>query len=143
LELAAGQCYIQKSFASLIGAKKGDIIYLVINANSYFEDMWRVRVINTELMWNYLWNLVYLPVKVMDTLDGPQGKTAIYAKHTVIMEYNGFLAYLAQHIHPEISSSAIDSLKSTDLQEYALQILWNFPPPRVEIYSGNNNDRIK
>ena len=141
--LSQGECSLSSSLANSLDVKEGDIVQIFLMASYFFEDMWRVQVRQVSFDYSWISDYVWFPVKVVNIFEGTQGKVSVYERNSIIMEYKTFLPYIARHLHPYTPLKSVESLQKTNLYHYAMEILWNFPPPRAEVYADINLDSIK
>jgi hypothetical protein len=81
------------------------------------------------------WQSVFLTYKVKHVYRESAGKFGSKEKSNVVVEYEHFLPYLLESLHPNVSSLVSSRLGAADAYHYASQVIFNFPPNRHNVYA--------
>lgn len=124
-----------------------------VHGSNFFSADVDARV--RSMLYNY-GSVVSLAVKVHAIVDDWRGKIANDIDSTIIMEYNNFLPFFGQSMHPQFDSKTIDSSttlpmspreyffkSSMDMYSYASNVPLSLPPSRIEPYMATNYDDIQ
>lgn len=138
-----GEVHVSQRIALSLGLSTGDVIFLRMNAKFFLGKAWR-KSFPYRVVWRghiLPTNDVYLPVTVGHIFEPLMGKFSMYVTKGIYMEYDHFLPYLVQHLHPRLPRGGKKELENTKLEEYAQQIVWNLPS-RVPKYIETDVTKI-
>ncbi|EGG20920.1 DUF214 family protein [Cavenderia fasciculata] len=136
-----GQVYLQSDLASSIHVAKGDSVYIELNVQSMISNLfWNANL--TMFMVNGTYPPIILTMKVADTFSSGGGKFGKDESTAIIIEYDQFLPFIYTQLNPLYPQSSFSYINSSNLYDYADNIVVNLPPSRLEPYINSNQDTI-
>jgi len=155
-KVSVGEVHVTKSLANSFNVEVGSILYLKINGSRFFTTLWKKTVNYTttvveedldidqfEKMSQINREFVYVPVTVKNIFDGYQGKFSGYYKNVIMMDYEAFLPYFVQQLHPLLPVQAKAALQAVDLLHHSQFVMFNLPDPRYKPYINSDFDAIQ
>eukprot|EP01129_Flabellula_baltica_P004751 TRINITY_DN1678_c0_g1_i1.p1 TRINITY_DN1678_c0_g1~~TRINITY_DN1678_c0_g1_i1.p1 ORF type:complete len:1048 (-),score=207.61 TRINITY_DN1678_c0_g1_i1:23-3166(-) len=144
-DLKPGEVQIGTFTALDCGIAVGDTIWIAISPTDIIPlNIWQAKVAEFSLT-----DIIgvdssfYVPLKVTGLIDQPYGKYSNEEKNPVMISHLGFMEYLAEHVNPDFPEDAIEFIRTFPLDEYADQIIFNFPSPRADQYLEANYDELQ
>ena len=145
-KLDKGKCNIDKTLANNLNINVGDFFNLTADISSYFVDLFlanfnsssnhkQINPLNISII-----NVTF-PCQVQNILSGTMGKTSSENRNLAFMELQYFFNYSSSYISSDVLKIFPNFpfyLSSLKYQEYATNIIANFPRPRVTTYLESN-----
>eukprot|EP01119_Soliformovum_irregulare_P000013 TRINITY_DN10013_c0_g1_i2.p1 TRINITY_DN10013_c0_g1~~TRINITY_DN10013_c0_g1_i2.p1 ORF type:complete len:909 (+),score=248.09 TRINITY_DN10013_c0_g1_i2:3-2729(+) len=144
-----GEIFVMDTVAKDLHLDIGDVMYIRLNGSQFFEGLWQQIVVSKRKQFQLenstdeiSVDFIYFPVTVSKIFVGNLGKFSVYTTAGLYMEYSTFLPHVSRHFNPNMSRDSQLEFNNTSLYQYASQIVWNLPDPRVEVYIDSSYDSI-
>uniref|UniRef100_A0A6B2KXD7 ABC3 transporter permease C-terminal domain-containing protein n=1 Tax=Arcella intermedia TaxID=1963864 RepID=A0A6B2KXD7_9EUKA len=135
--LKKGQIYFKESLLHDTGSHIGDIVYLEVNPRAIWGKKWK----ESYPKFNMLYDVFYVPFEIVDSYPHPNGKHSFDLVNVAMVEYDLFLPYMFQFLDP--NEFPIQNSTSLDLRYFANQVIFNYPPSRIDPYMESNYDLLQ
>ncbi|KAL7750743.1 hypothetical protein RI367_003700 [Sorochytrium milnesiophthora] len=144
--------YIQQDIADSLRLSVGDIIFLAMEFTNPFPFQYqaaktaadRANGSSTSIP-SYASQNLMLPATVGAIFDNTLGKSSIYDRSTVVVEYSTFFGWASNHLHPDIREPFPTALRNTSRWSFYQavdNVLFTCLPPRTQCYMDSDFGRL-
>jgi len=138
--LGPGQAYVSKRAAKDLGVTVGEVIIVNVDAYRTMRGLWIEVFRDLNMTSETDWEKIRLTFEVIGIYEEIYGKHGIGSKRAIVVEYEYLFKTAVESLHPDIPSAVKEAFLRGNPQDYANQILVNFPPPRYDVYTHQDAD---
>eukprot|EP00009_Paramoeba_aestuarina_P004156 CAMPEP_0201508640 /NCGR_PEP_ID=MMETSP0161_2-20130828/1943_1 /ASSEMBLY_ACC=CAM_ASM_000251 /TAXON_ID=180227 /ORGANISM="Neoparamoeba aestuarina, Strain SoJaBio B1-5/56/2" /LENGTH=1017 /DNA_ID=CAMNT_0047903369 /DNA_START=197 /DNA_END=3247 /DNA_ORIENTATION=- len=147
-ELGEGEAYLHTKLAKKLGVNTGDEVFMTVYVWDTLKGLWVGGL--EDFMeeqedkegedYSWRWESVIMKFKVKGKFSEPFGKFGEGDEEAVVIEYKHILKTVAQSLHPDVPQKFVEKLEQLNWDDYADEVVVNFPSPRHSVYAEQNAD---
>lgn len=142
--LGPDEAHVSRELASKLGVVPGDIVVIELRPSDMFGSLWSHAHSSSSPRTTPNWrsSKLFVPVKIAGVYQSSMGRVPSNLHIGLILEYGPLGSLLSRCSDPD-DQRARQFFSTTNMSEYAQNVLVNLPPPRAQPYIQSNLDTVR